>query len=104
MNATIKVTGEIKLSFEENSLEIQKALDRYKQEFKLSSICDPISSMIDHVALSVMLYGFAEEIRGVGFVFMEGWGPKREPFSGITITEAYKNVKSSLPYTLPLTK
>lgn len=81
----IEVTGEVELSYDENSREFKEALEAYKK------CMDPNGSkddMLKHVAFYITRFGEVL-VEGVGYVGFDGEKPHEEPFSGIMVGDGY---------------
>ena len=83
---TIEVTGQIELTYNENSPEFKEALEAYQEVIEKEGGKE---SMLEHVALYVTRFGTDGMVEGVGYVGLNGQKPKEEPYSGIMVGEDY---------------
>jgi len=83
---TIDITGQIELSYDENSSEFQESLESYKEAIDESADKD---SMLKHVAFYVTRFGTDAMVEGVGYVGYNGRKPVAGPYSGIMVGEDY---------------
>ncbi len=82
----IDVSGEVTLSYDENSEEFKKTFSCYKESI------DPhadVSDMLKHVAFYINSFGVEGMVEGVGYVKLDIDEAVREPFSGITVDEGF---------------
>ena len=83
---TIEITGQIELTYNENSEEFKKALEGYQEVIEKEG---SKKSMLEHVAFYVTRFGTDGMVEGVGYVGFNGRKPKEEPYSGIMVGEDY---------------
>lgn len=89
---TIDITGQIELSYDENSPEFQQALDDYRHS------CDKtatVEDMLKHVAFHVTRFGTETMVEGVGCVGFNGKKPF-EDYCGIMVGEDYDEFEFDL--------
>lgn len=83
---TIDLTGQVDLTYDENSVEFKEALQGYRDCIdKRGSSTD----MLKHVAFYVTRFGTDGMVEGVGYVGYNGRKPTEEPYSGIMVGEDY---------------
>ena len=82
----IEITGQIELTYNENSSEFKEALEGYQELIEKEGDKE---SMLKHVAFNVTKFGTNEMIEGVGYVGYNGRKPTEEPYSGIMVGEYY---------------
>jgi hypothetical protein len=82
----IDVSGQIKLTYDENSKEFQEALESYNESISPNSDAE---DMLKHVAFYVTRFGAEGMVEGVGYVGTNGRKPDEEPFSGIMVEDGY---------------
>jgi hypothetical protein len=82
---TIEITGQIELSYDENSSDFKEAL----KGFDCIIVNPTKEDMLKHVAFYVTRFGTDGMIEGVGYVGFNGRKPTEEPYSGIMIGEDY---------------
>jgi len=83
---TIEITGQIELTYDENSPEFKEALESYQEAIvkKGNKV-----SMLKHVAFNVTRFGTDRMVDGIGYVGYNGRKPSEEPYSGIMVSEDY---------------
>jgi len=88
MSKTVKFTstGEVELTYDENSREFKEAFEAYKDMIDINA---NIESMLNHVAFHVTRYGTDSMVEGVGYVGYNGKIPDKELYSGIMVSEDY---------------
>ena len=82
---TIDLTGQVDLTYDENSKEFKEALESYNDVIASGDAED----MLKHVAFYVTRFGTDGMIEGVGYVGYNGRKPTEEPYSGIMVGEDY---------------
>lgn len=82
----ITVTGEIELTYDENSKEFIEALESYKEGMSKRAKKE---EMLQHVAFYITRFGVESMVEGVGYVGYNGRKPTEEPYSGIMVSEDY---------------
>lgn len=82
----IEVSGQIELSYNENSKEFKEALASYAEVMERGAKKE---AMLRHVAFYVTRFGVDGMVEGVGYVGYNGRKPKEEPYSGIMVGEDY---------------
>jgi len=82
----IEVTGEIELSYDEQSKEFKEALEGYRQCMDKTGTKE---DMLKHVAFYVTRFGTDGMVEGVGYVGYNGRKPTEEPYSGIMVSEDF---------------
>jgi len=82
----IEVTGEIELSYDEQSKEFKEALEGYRQCMDKKGTKE---DMLKHVAFYVTRFGTDGMVEGVGYVGYNGRKPTEEPYSGIMVSEDF---------------
>jgi len=82
----IGLTGEVELTFDENSAEFKEALEGYKDCIERNGNKE---SMLKHVAFYVTRFGIDGMVEGVGYVGYNGRKPTEEPYSGIMVGEDF---------------
>jgi len=85
-STTIEVTGEIKLSYNENSKEFREALASYAESMERGAKKD---QMLKHVAFYITRFGTDGMVEGVGYVGVSGRKPGKEPYCGIMVGNDY---------------
>lgn len=83
---TINVTGEITLSYDEDSFEFKEALEGYQ---KVIDRGGSKHSMLQHVAFYITRFGTDGMVEGVGYVGVNGRVPTETPYSGIMVHDGY---------------
>ena len=83
---TIEITGQIELTYDENSPEFKEALEGYQEVIDKGGDKE---SMLKHVAFYVTRFGTDGMVEGVGYVGYNGRKPTEEPYSGIMVGEDY---------------
>ena len=83
---TIEITGQIELTYDENSPEFKEALEGYQEVIEKGASKE---SMLKHVAFYVTRFGTDGMVEGVGYVGYNGKKPTEEPYSGIMVGEDY---------------
>lgn len=81
---TIDVSGQIELSYDENSKEFKEALESYSDVMDRGA---GKNEMLRHVAFYVTRFGVEGMVEGVGYVGYNGRKPVSEPYSGIMVGE-----------------
>ncbi len=84
---TIEITGQIELTYDENSTEFKDALASYADSIMERGAKK--DAMLKHVAFYVNRFGIDEMVEGVGYVGYNGREPTEEPYSGIMVGEDY---------------
>lgn len=84
--ATIDVTGEIKLKYDENSPEFKEALEGYRKCIDQNG---SKHDMLRHVAFYITRFGIDGMVEGVGYVGYIEKKPTEEPYSGILVGEDF---------------
>lgn len=84
--AIIDLTGQVELTYDENSQEFKEALEGYRESMERNGTKE---SMLKHVAFYVTRFGTDGMVEGVGYVGYNGRKPKEEPYSGIMIGEDF---------------
>jgi hypothetical protein len=82
----IEVTGEIELTYNEQSKEFKEALEGYR---KCMDKTGTKEDMLKHVAFYVTRFGTDGMVEGVGYVGYNGRKPTEEPYSGIMVSEDF---------------
>lgn len=82
----ITVTGEIELSYDENSKEFIEAFEGYKECMSKRAKKE---EMLQHVAFYITRFGIDSMVEGVGYVGYNGTKPSEDPYSGIMVSEDY---------------
>lgn len=82
----IEVTGQVELTYDENSKEFKEALDGYRQCIEKNGSKE---SMLKHTAFYVTRFGADGMVEGVGYVGYNGRKPMEEPYSGIMVSEDF---------------
>lgn len=82
----IEVTGQIELTYDENSEEFKEALNDYQTLIDEDGTKE---DLLNHVAFYVNRFGTDGMVEGVGYVGLNGRKPKEEPYSGIMVGEDY---------------
>lgn len=82
----IEISGEINLTYDENSTEFKNALEGYKE---LIDERGTKERMLTHVAFCVMTFGISNLVEGVGYVGCGGILPNERPYSGIMVSTGY---------------
>ena len=83
---TIEITGQIELTYDENSPEFKEAIKGYQDVIEKEGDKE---SMLKHVAFYVTRFGTDGMVEGVGYVGYNGRKPTEEPYSGIMVGEDY---------------
>jgi hypothetical protein len=83
---TIEITGQIELTYDENSPEFKEALEGYQEVIEKGANKE---SMLKHVAFYVTRFGTDGMVEGVGYVGYNGRKPTEQPYSGIMVGEDY---------------
>jgi len=83
---TIEITGQIELTYDENSPEFKEAIEGYQDVIEKEGDKE---SMLKHVAFYVTRFGTNGMVEGVGYVGYNGRKPTEEPYSGIMVGEDY---------------
>lgn len=83
---TLEITGEIELSYDENSKEFKEALEGYRHSMEKNGSKE---SMLKHVAFHVNRFGTDTMVEGVGYVGYNGRKAEYEPDSGIMVSEDF---------------
>jgi len=83
---TIDITGQIELTYDENSPEFKEALEGYQEVIERDGDKE---SMLKHVAFYVTRFGTDGMVEGVGYVGYNGRKPTEEPYSGIMVGEDF---------------
>lgn len=80
----IQVSSTIELSYDEDSIEFQEALEGYREIMEPGAT---VENMLRHVAFYVARFGSIGMIEGVGYLHIQGtnFESDREPFSGIEV-------------------
>lgn len=86
MKTVIEVSGQIELTYDENSTEFKEALESYKASMNPKA---KKKEMLQHVAFYVTKFGTDGMVEGVGFVGHNGRKPDEEPYSGIMVGEDF---------------
>lgn len=86
MKKIINITGQIELTYDENSEEFKQTLIEYRECIDQTATTD---DMLKHVAFHVNRFGFETMVEGVGYVGYNGWKNSEEPYSGIMVGEDY---------------
>ena len=82
----IEITGQIELTYDENSNEFKESLEGYQQVIEKGGNKE---SMLKHVSFYVTRFGTDGMVEGIGYVGFNGRKPTEEPYSGIMISEDY---------------
>ncbi len=83
---TIEITGQIELTYDENSPEFKEALEGYQEVIEKKGDKE---SMLKHVAFYITRFGTDGMVEGVGYVGYNGRKSTEEPYSGIMVGEDY---------------
>jgi len=83
---TIEITGQIELTYDENSPEFREAIEGYQEVIEKGGDKE---SLLKHVASYVTRFGTDGMVEGVGYVGYNGRKPTEEPYSGIMVDEDY---------------
>jgi hypothetical protein len=81
----IDITGQIELTYDENSPEFKEALKSYREVIEKEGTKE---SMLKHIAFYVTRFGIDGMVDGVGYIGFNGRKPS-EDYSGIMISEDY---------------
>jgi len=85
---TFEFSGEVKLTYDENSSEFQAALASYRELIDEDDAT--ADSMLKHVAGNLSDWGDHQRmIEGVGYVKLEDAPAPKDNFSGITVAPNY---------------
>lgn len=82
---TVNITGEIVLSYDENSNEFKEALEGYNECIGSGDK----NEVLKHVAFHVTRFGIDSMVEGVGYVALVGKTPEWSPDSGIRVGTDY---------------
>ena len=82
----IEITGQIDLSFNENSEDFKETLIEFEKSGHIGST---IEDLLKHVAFYVNRFGTDGMVEGVGYVGLNGIIPDKYPYSGIMVGEDY---------------
>jgi hypothetical protein len=84
---TFEFTGEVKLTYDENSPEFQEALESYREVMNSDGDAE---AMLQYVAGALSQWGDHEHmVEGVGYVVLEGSDIPKENYSGIQVAQGY---------------
>lgn len=84
--ATIDITGQVTLTYDENSKEFKEALEGYQKCIERGGSKE---SMLKHVAFYITRFGTDGMVEGVGYVGVNGNVPSEDLYSGIMVNSGY---------------
>lgn len=82
----VEITGEVKLTYDENSTEFKNALEGYRELIETDGSKE---RMLTYVAFCVVNFGVDSLVEGVGYLGCGGEQPHEAPYSGIMVGNDY---------------